>query len=496
CGRLGVPAPDGSHPYRSCLVLGHVTDPKGRKESKSRGNYTPPEETLAEAGADAFRWFFLAAAAPWANKRHSLANVREAAREFPLEIRNVYSFFTIYAQIDGFDPRTDRGRPVGERPALDRWILSHLEETTQQVTKGLEGLQAYDAARALAAFAESLSNWWLRRSRRRFWEAERAPEKIDAYRTLYDALVRLSQIAAPFVPFLAEEIYRNLVAGPFGDEVPESVHLTDWPEQEFLLDEGLNEEMAAVREIASLGLRVRNEQKIRIRQPLASASVAVADEGLRLRLDRHRDLIADELNVREVGFREDPEADLEFVVKPNFRRLGPQLGRQMQAVRIAIAELDGREVKDAVAGGLARYDLVVDGPGGKKFAIELKVGDVAIESRPRKGHAIAGSSLATVTLDTVLTEELLAEGLYRQLLNRVQTFRKALDLPYAARIRLALSGADIGGSLLALVREREPHFLKETLAVELRVGEIPGAERKEIEIEGETATLWLEVVTE
>ena len=284
--------------------------------------------------------------------------------------------------------------------------------------------------------------------------------------------MRLSQLAAPFVPFLAEEIHRNLVAGPYGDEAPESVHLTDWPEREFPLDAGLNQEMAAVREIASLGLRVRKEHEIRVRQPLAGASVAVAEEGLRARLDRHRDLIADELNVGEVRFRDDPEADLEFVVKPNFRRLGPRLGRRMQAARQAIFALDGRAARDALAAGPLALEL----PGGETVAIDAE--DLAIESRPREGRAIAGSPLATVALDTVLTPGLLAEGRYRELLNRVQNFRKDLDLPYVARIRVALAGAEGDGSLLAVVREREAHFLNETLAVELVAGELPGAERR------------------
>ena len=489
CGRLGVPTPEGPHPYRSCLVLGHVTDPQGRKESKSRGNYTPPEETLAEVGADAFRWFFLTATAPWANKRHSLANVRAAAREFPLKLRNVYSFFTIYAEIDGFDPRTDAGRPVGERPALDRWILSHLEETTATVTGGLAELKAHDAARALAAFAESLSNWWLRRSRRRFWEPVSESGynagKLDAHRTLYDCLVRVSRLAAPFVPFLAEEIHRNLVAGPFGEEAAESVHCTDWPAREFPLDPGLNEEMAAAREIASLGLRVRKEHEIRVRQPLAGATVAVADTDLRCRLDRHRELIADELNVGAVRFREDPEADLEFAVKPNFRRLGPRLGSRMPLARKAIAKLDARAVRDALAAGPLRLDL------SSGESVELGAEDLAIESRPREGRALAGSPLATVALDTVLTPTLRAEGRYRELLNRVQNLRKELDLPYVARIRIGLEADD---SLLALVREREAHFLGETLAMELLPGRLPGAEAREIEIEGAPGVLTLEVV--
>ena len=483
CGRLGLPAPDGSHPYRSCLVLGHVTDPEGRKESKSRGNYTPPEETLAEAGADAFRWFFLAGAAPWANKRHSLQNVRAAAREFPLKLRNVYSFFTIYAEIDGFDPRTDRGRPVPERPALDRWILSHLEETTAGVTAGLEEIRAYDAARSLAAFAESLSNWWLRRSRRRFWEAGRGADKLDAYRTLYDALVRLSQLAAPFVPFLAEEIHRNLVAGPYGDEAPESVHLTDWPEREFPLDAGLNEEMAAVREIASLGLRVRKEHEIRVRQPLAGASVAVAEEGLRARLDRHRDLIADELNVREVRFREDPEADLEFVVKPNFRRLGPP-ARPPDAGGPA-GDLRARRPRGP---GCARRRIAGARAAGRRDRGHRRRGPrdrVAPPGRTRDCREPAGDRGPRHGADSRTSRRRPLPG----------TPQPGAELPEGPRP--ALRGADSrrarrgggDGSLLAVVREREAHFLNETLAVELVAGELPGAERREIEVEGETATL-------
>ncbi len=484
CGRLGIPVPDGPHPYRSCLVLGHVTDAEGRKESKSRGNYTPPEVTLDEVGADAFRWFFLAGAAPWAAKRHSPANVRAAAREFPLKLRNVVSFFTIYAGIDGFDPRTDEGRPVSERRALDRWILSHLEATTAEVTRALEDLRAGDAGRALATFAESLSNWWLRRSRRRFWASGRSADKLDAYRTLHDTLVRVSRLAAPFTPFLAEDIHANLVAGPPGEEAPESVHLSDWPAARFPLDEALNEEMAAIREIASLGLRVRKEQEIRVRQPLAGAQVAVADPELGARLAPHRALLVEELNVGEVGFREDPEADLEILVKPNFRRLGPRLGPRVREAVRAIAALPGSEVRARLrAEGRLTLDL-----GGEP--VRIGADDLAVTTRPRTGRATASNALATVTLDTALTPALLEEGRYRELLHRVQAFRKELDLPYVARIRVALDGAD---SLLAVAREREAHFLEETLAVALVAGRLPGADLRVIGIGDETATLSLEV---
>ncbi len=491
CARLGISPPARPHPYRSCLVLGHVRDPEGRKESKSRGNYTPPEKTLAAVGADGFRWFFAASSAPWANKRHSLDAVRAAAREFPLKIRNVYSFFTIYARIDGFDPRTDHGRPVAARSALDRWILSHLEETSAAVGDHLEAFRAFDASRQLAAFAESLSNWWLRRSRSRFWEAGRSAEKLDAHRTLYDTLVRLSRLMAPFTPFLAEEIHRNLAAGPFPEEAPESVHLADWPAPRFPLDAGLNEEMAAVREIASLGLRVRQEHEIRVRQPLAGASVAVADEALRTRLDRHRDLLADELNVRGIRFREDPEADLEFVVKPDFRRLGPRLGRRMEEVRRAIAALPGRELKARLD---ADGELLLDLPGADASPLRIAAGELRIESRPGSGRAIAGSPLATLALDTRVTPELRRAGRYRELLHRVQGFRKDLDLPYEARIRIGLAGESGEDSLLAIVREREAHFCREALAVAILPGPLPRGNRCEIEIEGERATLFLEVV--
>ncbi len=479
CGRLGIPEPEEPHPFRSCLVLGHVTDPQGRKESKSRGNYTPPEKTLGETGADAFRWFFLASAAPWGGKRHSLENVRTAAREFPLRVRNVFSFFTIYAGIDRFDPREHTGRPVAEREPLDRWILSHLEETTAAVTEGLETIRAYEAARALAAFAESLSNWWLRRSRRRFWESGWSAAKTDAYRTLYDALARLSRLAAPFTPFLAEEMYRSLVPGP----EPESVHLADWPVPEFPLDASLNEEMRLAREAASLGLRVRKEHGVRVRQPLGGARVAVADPALRERLAAHRRLLADELNVERIEFVEDAADAMDVRVKPRFRRLGPRLGRDMAQVAKQLAAMPGSAIRRELDAE-GRVMLPLD--GGRE--VRLEEDDLEIASVPREGVALAGDARLglSVALKTELTPELVEEGRYRELLNRVQGFRKDLDLPYDARIRVSLSGSP---RLLRLARERERHFLAETLAVELAGDPLANGSRRDIEIEEERATL-------
>ena len=487
CARFDLKPPEGAHPYRSCLVLGHVTDPKGRKESKSRGNFTPPEHTFSEAGADAFRWFFLAGAAPWANKRHSLRNVLTASREFPLKLRHVYAFFTIYAEIDGFEPASDAGRPVEQRAALDRWILSHLEATARETATHLEAYRAYEASRTLAASVESLSNWWLRRSRRRFWSAGRDADKVDALSTLYDALVALSRLAAPFTPFLAEEMHRNLVVRPGGADAPESVHLCDWPDRRFPLDEALNEEMAVVREIASLGLRVREENRIRVRQPLGEATVAVEDAVLRERLARHRRLLEDELNVKTVDFREDAEADLEIVAKPDFRKLGPRLGRAMRPAQQALAALSGREIRDRLAqdGGL---ELALPGAD----PVRLLPDEVLIETRPRPGRAVAGSPVATVTLDTDVTPPLRREGRYRELMHLVQNFRKDLDLPYTARIRVGLEASPGPDGLLSVAREREAELLEETLGVALEAGALAGGERRPVEVSGESAVLWVE----
>ena len=495
CGRLGIPTPRFPHPYRSCLVLGHVTDPEGRKESKSRGNYTPPDDTLREVGADAFRWSLLGGAAPWANKRHSLAAVRHAAREFPLKIRHVYQFFTIYAGIEDFDPGTSRARPPSDRAPLDRWILSHLEETTGEVTRHLDQLRAFEASRALAAFADALSNWWVRRSRRRFWGGADPVDTADACQTLYETLIRVSRLAAPFTPFLAEEIHRNLVVHAAGGQ-PESVHLTDWPERVFPLDPGLNEEMALVREAASLGLRLRKEGGLRVRQPLSAAEVSLADPALRRRLAAHREILADELNVREVRFSDDPEADLEVIVKPDFRRLGPRLGRRLREVVKALGGIAGREVRDRL-----ERDGGIDLELSSGSSVHLVPDDLVVESRTGRDAAGARAHGAdgriAVGLDTRLSPELLREGRYRELLNRVQVFRKDLDLPYTARVRVFLEGPGGPDSLFALAAERENDFRSETLAIELRPvdsGLPEAAHRRQISVEDESVLLALEVV--
>ncbi len=575
------------HPYKTCIVLGHVNDKEGKKESKSKGNYTPPEVILEKVamefaaiageprpgtaliaredlegldlnpgakvrvyraanpqlvcdlvveaakglprrvvvlpedvvarvgvalsprgvkllpadvpwlppeervtledpatpapGADAFRWFFLASNPPWNAKRHSLGNVRALQKEFPIKLRNVYSFFTIYAAIDDFDAVKEKGRPFAERPFLDRWILSELSELDRKLIAHLDEYQAYEAARALTDFVDALSNWYLRRSRSRFWKAERDEDKIDAYATLYEALVTVARLAAPLVPFLTEEIYQNLVRRPLGAKAKESVHLDDYPEPDLSrIDAALNEEMATVRDIVSLGLRVRTENKLKVRQPLSKAEVTLSRADLDARVSPYRDLIAEELNVQEVRFVHGAEEHVEYKVKPNFRRLGPRVGKKMPAVKKAMELADGSKLRAALlAKGKAEVEIE-----GEPLVLEME--DVEVSVQAKEGYAAAGDETAVLVLSTELTDALLEEGKYRELLNRIQTFRKELGLEYTQRIRLAIRGSE---SLKNIVAARREDLMKETLCVEL--AESLAGTTREVDIEGEPATITL-----
>jgi isoleucyl-tRNA synthetase len=589
--RLGLEAREYPLPFKTCIVLGHVTDAEGKKESKSKGNYTPPEVILesvamdfavvdaavagveAEAGtaliakedlegldlnpgakvrlscgastggfrevvlkpskklprrvvvldadtqhalgakpnskglqvmpvevprlpeaervrvenaavpapgADAFRWFFLASNPPWNSTRHSLSNVRSLQKEFPLKLRNVYSFFTIYANIDGFNPKTQHGRPVNERVLLDRWILSELSRVTAAVTRLMDNYASYEATLELSSFVESLSNWWLRRSRERFWTSEMDASKLDAYATLYECLTTLIKLAAPFIPFQTEELYQNLVVRVFGGDCPESVHLCDYPGADLSrVDQALLDEMQVVRNIVSLGLRVRNDHKLKVRQPLAEAEVVVATPALRDRVAAYASLIADELNLKGVHFLESADEFVHYSAKPNFRRLGARVGKQMPAVKKALATADAAAIRASLlANGTATIE--VDGT-----PLVLDAEDIDIQIAAKEGFAAAGDSTAVVILRTELTQELLDEGLYRDVLSRVQTLRKELELEYTQRVELMICGTD---RVRKVVNERREHFMGETLCVDLRTSEdwTSDAPVKEYDLDGET----------
>ena len=593
--RLGLKPRDYPHPFRTCMVLGHVTDPSGKKESKSKGNYTPPEiifdrvaqafavvsaedarldvsdgqvllsredieamdlvpgarmkvhrpdrgdaaltlkvqqgkrlprrlAVLAESdreklsvravsqgvkvlttevprlpdeqrvtvespssapGADAFRWFFFAGNPPWSCTRHSLGNVRMLQKEFPLKLRNVYSFFTIYANIDGFDPAAMHGRPAAERTLLDRWILSELALLTLRVTELMDDYLAYEAAGRLSAFVDGLSNWYLRRSRHRYWKSEFDADKEDAYATLYEALVTSVKLAAPFVPFMAEEIYLNLVTRPFGKLEPESVHLCDHPQaEESHIDPALSDEMAMVRNIVSLGLRVRTDHRLKVRRPLSEAEVVLPDPEQRETLRPYGQLIADELNVHQVEFVRGGTEHVRYVARPNFRRLGPRLGKKMPLAKQAFASVDAAALRnDLLSKGAAEIDL-----DGDKLVLEPDDVEVVVES---VGHyAAAGDRTTVVVLNTELNDQLRDEGFYRELLHRIQNLRKELDVEYTQRVRLSIQGSQ---RLHRILAANEEHFKAETLCVELRNdnGMWDGAQQKQFDIEGEEVTVSL-----
>ena len=572
---LGIEPQAYPHPFRNCIVLGHVADPSGKKESKSLGNYTPPEvifdavaqdfavmsaadvpqqpsagevliskqdlealdlktgdsvaltacgstETTVHVavrpakfvprrsvllsardlesigakisgtgkvapidvprlppservtlttptpapGADAFRWFFLAGNPPWSPTRHSLANVRMIQKEFPLKLRNVYSFFTIYADIDGFDPNTMPGRPVAERGLLDRWILSELDILAGRVRENMDAFLAYEAAAELGKFVDGLSNWYVRRSRERFWKGEFDADKSDAYATLYECLASVAKLSAAFTPFMAEEIYQNIVRRA-GVEGAESVHLCDLPVSLGRVDQRLSEEMAAVRGIVSLGLRVRTDHQLKVRQPLRKAEVVIADSALRERVEPYAALVEDELNVHEAVFVDGGQAHVKYVVKPNFRRLGPRLGPKMKQAKQVFAGLDAAKLRASLlANGTATIDF-----GGEEMVLDGE--DVQVSVEAEASFAAAGDSTMVAVLSTELDNELRDEGFYRELLHRVQNLRKTADIEYTRRIELFVEGSERTRRIVAQQRE---HLMAETLCTKLAEAPSGGAD--------------------
>jgi isoleucyl-tRNA synthetase len=441
-------------------------------------------------GADAFRWFFFASNPPWNATRHSLGGVRAMQRELPLTLRNVYAFFTIYANVDGFDPASaaarEGRRPAAERPLVDRWILSELTLTTRAVIEHMDAYRIYEATGVLTAFVDALSNWYVRRNRDRFWAAGLGPDKLDAHWTLYECLVTTAKLVAPFLPFAAEEMWQNLVRRPHPGARDESVHLCDFPEPDAaLVDEPLSRAMGAVRSLVSLGLQVRTAEKLRVRQPLEAAEIVLADRALEPALRGHLDLVRDELNVHAVRLVPDASAYVTYHVKPNFRALGPRVGRQMPALKQALADADGA--------ALLRQ-LEADGRVGVALAGEtlwLGPDEISVGLEAKPGFSAASGPAGVVVLRTELTDALREEGRYREVLNRVQAFRKELDLEYAGRIRLTLDGDP---ALLDAVRPRLDALAGEVLAVavELDAPPRPGASVSETRVDGAPLRLGLE----
>jgi isoleucyl-tRNA synthetase len=576
---LGLAVRPRPHPYKTCIVLGHVSDKEGKKESKSKGNYTPPEVILervamdfavvdsgvlgltvsdgevliarediegldvsegtklavhrpdrpeqrrevvarigkklprrvvvigacdAEAlgvqaapvgldikpaevsrlpveerltvidpktpapGSDAFRWFFYAASPPWSNVRHSLGNVRALQKDFPVKLRNVYSFFTIYAAIDGWSPAGHarpgfvpaKGRdlttelrnagpnsytPVSQRCLLDRWILSELHAAVAKITAHMDAYEVFESAQTLLELTESLSNWYVRRARDRFWaplldSGLPSRDKQDAYATLYEALVTIALLSAPFIPFMAEEMYQNLVRGPWPDGREQSIHLEAFPiANRDAIDEGLSDEMQIVRELVSLGLQVRTQSRLKVRQPIGEADIVLARQDMveKISADSYASLIREELNVEKIRFCRAGEESSQvcYRLKPNFRALGPKLGKKVQLAKKILEKADAGALRvDMVTHGHITLDLDGD-------KVEILPDELEVSVEAKKGFAAAGSKAGVVVLHTELTQDLIDKGLAREVLSRIQLLRKELDLGYTTRILLAVSGS-------------------------------------------------------
>ena len=476
-------------PYRRCLVLGLLLAQDGQKLSKAKRNYPDPFEVFNKEGADALRWFFYVSNQPWTSTRFFSDGIREAHKDFLIRLHNVLSFFSIYANIDGFDPRATPEVPFASRPPLDRWLSGKLETLTADVAGRLEAMDVLGAAQALSAFVEQLSNWHVRRSRDRFWKPGWDDDKRAAYWTLYKALCRLSLLLAPFTPFYAEELHQTLTRGLSAD-AEESVHLCDWPSARLEnVDREVETRMDRVREIASLGLSARGARKLKVRQPLAKAIVILADPSpaARAGVEALADVVRDELNVKSLEFSDAAETYVTFSVKPNFKTLGSRLAADMKACAAAVAAMD--------AAALARR-LRAEGRAEVRFAGRTETFDAAdfeIRLTAKDGFAAADGRVGVVVIDAAITDELFREGLARELVNRIQNLRKDLDLPYQARIAVALG---TGGAPARAAAEHRAAIAAETLADDFRLEFSPLDRTVEFELAGEPVRLSIKTLAD
>ena len=461
-------------PYRNVIVLGHVQDKDGQKMSKSKGNAVDPMDALGRHGADAIRWYFYENSAPWLPNRFHDDAVQEGARKFMGTLWNTYAFYVLYANIDEFDP-TKYTLDYDQLSVMDRWVLSRLNTMVRTVDDCLAHYRVTEAAKALQSFVEELSNWYVRRCRSRFWAKGMEQDKVNAYLTLYTALVTTVKAAAPMVPFITESIYRNLVCS-VDKNAPISVHLADFPTaNEAWIDPALEDNMEVVLEVVTLGRAARNAANIKNRQPVGQMYVKAAHE----LPDFFVKIIEDELNIKEVIFRDDMSDFLAYHVKPNFHVLGPKVGKQMGAVKKALEASDGAAVKDALAGD-GSYTLHL--PDGD---VTVTAEDVEVTVSQRDGYNCQSYGGVTVALSTTLTEALIEEGFVREIISKVQTMRKECGLEVTDHIALDLSG---NPRLVEIARRNEAFIREITLADSLSC-DAPMGTSKEWNINGEKLTI-------
>ena len=466
-------------PYKNVIVMGHVQDENGQKMSKSKGNAVDPFNALETYGADAIRWYFYTSSAPWLPKRFSGKAVQEGQRKFMGTLWNTYAFFLLYANIDNFDA-SKYTLEYDKLPVMDKWLLSKLNSTVAEVDSNLDQYRIPEAAKALQDFVDEMSNWYVRRSRERFWAKGMEQDKINAYMTLYTALVTICKAAAPMIPFMTEDIYQNLVRSNDAN-APESIHLCDFPVvNKDHIDKKLEEDMEDVLDAVVMGRACRNEAAIKNRQPISRMYIK-SDFTLS---EFYQEIIEDELNVKEVVFTDDVRDFTSYTFKPQLRTVGPKYGKQLGGIQKHLAALDGNAAMDELnADGALKFD--VDG-----VAVELTKDDLLIDMAQKEGYVSQEDNRMTVVLDTNLTPELVEEGFVYEIISKIQTMRKESGFEVTDHIRVSINGND---KLSEIAQKNKEAISGKVLADELTSGMEYGVS-KEWNINGENAVIAVERV--
>ena len=464
-------------PYENVIVLGHVQDENGQKMSKSKGNAVDPFDALETYGADAIRWYFYINSAPWLPNRFHGKAVTEGQRKFMSTLWNTYAFFVLYANIDNFDA-SKYTLDKESLSVMDKWLLSKLNTVVKAVDGHLENYRIPEAARALQEFVDEMSNWYVRRSRDRFWAKGMEQDKINAYMTLYTALVTISKTAAPMIPFMTEDIYQNLVRS-VDKTAPESIHLCDFPvADETLIDKELEAAMEEVLDIVVMGRAARNAANIKNRQPIGTMFVK-AEKALD---EMYQEIIADELNVKKVTFTDDVRDFTSYTFKPQLKTVGPKYGKFLGGIKQYLAEVDGNEAMDTLnASGCITFDV-------NGTSVVLSKDDLLIDMAQKEGYVSQADNNMTVVLDTNLTEELIEEGFVREVISKIQTMRKEADFEVTDKIVIYVSGND---KVSGIVKANANSIMNDVMALDIKVGELAGYS-KEWNINGETVSIGVE----
>ena len=463
--------------FKNVIVLGLVQDENGQKMSKSKGNAVDPMEALAKYGADAIRWYFIVNSAPWLPSRFYGKAVMEGQRKFLGTLWNTYAFYVLYANIDNFNP-LEHALEYDKLAVIDKWILSRLNSTIKTVDANMAAYKIPESGKALQAFTDDLSNWYVRRSRTRFWAKGMEQDKINAYMTLYTSLITLSKLAAPMIPFMTEEIYQNLVRS-IDSNAPESIHLTDYPvADESMIDPELEENMDHVLKIVVLGRAARNESGIKNRQPIARMMVKAPYEIPEF----YQEIITEELNIKKVEMTDDADSFISYTFKPQLKTVGPKFGKLVGGIRKALTEIDGSAaMKELNEEGTLTLDI-------NGVPVVLSRDDLLIDMAQSEGFETQSDGKVTVVLDKKLTPELIEEGFVRELISKIQTMRKEAGFEVMDRIRLYVSGNE---RLEKIIRDNSGTIGRDVLADDFTVGGT-GGYTKDWKINGEPVTLGVE----